>query len=240
MFSSPEAYGLVPTDYSDEIPPIHSPIKEINHEGRIEEEFEYYFMVAMKAMNRHTIPDKEAINHLLKTVSRSQERVTLHERRQILLQTMPYVLKVVDIMENVSNRTFESEGHKSFTEISEASFVPRGGVVKKACEVITEYTPLEELFFHYLDEYNPTLPNLINIFDYSGQKVGGKLNSAIKGAKPFDPDKYKLPLSYFIAKRAVSKWKDIMPTQWGILTLLGLGPNDIFKPDPKGGLPVYK
>lgn len=38
MFSSPEAYGLVPTDYSDEIPPIHNPIKEINHEGRIEEE----------------------------------------------------------------------------------------------------------------------------------------------------------------------------------------------------------
>lgn len=26
MFASPEAYGLPPTDYSDEIPPIHSPI----------------------------------------------------------------------------------------------------------------------------------------------------------------------------------------------------------------------
>jgi len=38
MFSSPEAYGLKPTDYSEEIAPIHTKIKEINQAGRIEEE----------------------------------------------------------------------------------------------------------------------------------------------------------------------------------------------------------
>lgn len=38
MFASPEAYGLQPTDYSEEIPPIHTHINEVNHEGLIEEQ----------------------------------------------------------------------------------------------------------------------------------------------------------------------------------------------------------
>jgi hypothetical protein len=37
MFASPEAYGLPPTDYSGEIPPIHTPVSQVNHEGLIEE-----------------------------------------------------------------------------------------------------------------------------------------------------------------------------------------------------------
>lgn len=180
------------------------------HLADIDDAYYKFLKDTLFALNSSEIADSDATSQVSLATFVQKRKLRLYQLQQSILHVLPHLVKLFDRLDNGYTRTFV---YKDDTYQAAEPV----GIIQKTHETLGSYQGSEDEML---------------------EAMGDVYTDAILEKLPeFVRQSYHLPKHEAILNKRMWKW---MPTRWAKLTLLGLGPDQILKPDPYYSSPVLK